>query len=610
MYARILALLLVCSVVAGGAIAAPVEQKGKIESVTVYRGQALVTRVLELDGRQGPMELVVTELPARVMPESLYASGSEGVMIRAVRFRTRAVSREPREEIRKIQDQIEGVQKEMRALEASKALLAQKKTYLDRLEKFAGDKGGEDLDKGELDVDALVKLTDFLFERREELSKQQHELEEEERDLKEKLSLLQRQLAQLTTGTTRTVREAMVFLEKPAGAATLRLNYVVSGATWQPTYTVRCAGRNERIAMEYSALIQQMSGEDWNGVDLTLSTASPNMLAAAPLLTPLWVTLRPDGAQGQPMQQAEQRGQYLGQQKMNLDRLNRALQNRKQAPGGKQAQIDNDWTVNAVANEMQLLDINARAEAIRQSRMTELASAVLSVSYRLDGKISLPSRNDQQMVQIASLDLDGDFYYLSIPVLTPYVYQQADVVNTSDIALLAGSVNTYLDGQFAGSDQIPMVAKGQKFTLGFGVDSQLRVSRELAEKTEKTQGGNRKLSFTYAFRIKNYKDRAVDVRLMDRLPEAPSADIQVTLGQMSQPLSDDKLYRQTLRKSGILVWRIEVPGGASGAEAKTLEYAYSLEFDKNMAIREPSKQQVEQQKKRFREQLDAIQMGH
>ena len=43
-----------------------VEARGKIESVTLYRGQALVTRLVELDAPQGLVELVVTDALAHV----------------------------------------------------------------------------------------------------------------------------------------------------------------------------------------------------------------------------------------------------------------------------------------------------------------------------------------------------------------------------------------------------------------------------------------------------------------------------------------------------------------------------------------------------------------
>ncbi len=154
-----------------------------------------------------------------------------------------------------------------------------------------------------------------------------------------------------------------------------------------------------------------------------------------------------------------------------------------------------------------------------------------------------------------------------------------------------------------GTGRIPIVAKGQKFTAWFGVDSQLRASRELADKTDRIQGGNRVLTFKYRLLIENYKAEAVKVRLMDRLPEPMDVDIQVTLGKLSDPLSEDKVYLRTLRRMGIVRWEIEVPAKAAGATARMVEYEFKSEFDRNMHIGELSPAQVEERKAEFESML-------
>jgi hypothetical protein len=154
-----------------------------------------------------------------------------------------------------------------------------------------------------------------------------------------------------------------------------------------------------------------------------------------------------------------------------------------------------------------------------------------------------------------------------------------------------------------GTGQIPIVAKGQRFSVGFGVDSQLRVNRELADKTERIQGGNRQLTFKYRLLIENYKDEPVLVRLFDRLPEPKDADIRITLGEMNDKLSEDEVYQRTLRQMGILRWDIEVPAKAEGASARKVEYEFKMEFDRNMHIGEPSAAEVEAKRLEFEEML-------
>jgi hypothetical protein len=55
---------------------------GRVTSVTLYRGQAQVTRAIPLEGDARSLEIVVGDLPEQVVPDSLFAEGGESVEIR------------------------------------------------------------------------------------------------------------------------------------------------------------------------------------------------------------------------------------------------------------------------------------------------------------------------------------------------------------------------------------------------------------------------------------------------------------------------------------------------------------------------------------------------
>lgn len=574
-----------------------IEASGAIETVTVYRGQALVARLIEVDAPRGSLELVVTDLPTHILPGSLYASGEGEVQIRAVRYRSRSVKEEPREEIRKIDKQIEDIDRRLRENQAMQTLQAQHQDYLTKLEGFTAATAKVEMSKGVLNADTIKSLTEFLANRREGLVKRTLELGEAARALKKEKSHLLSKRHEITTKSTRTAREAIVFLEKPdGGRLKVRLNYLVRQAGWSPMYNLRCKGDRKKVDLEYIALVRQMSGEDWKGVGLTLSTASPAMVAEAPIITPFWVTL---GAR--PQSTLRGAAEVYQKQKAAGGRLRGAWQQRKQVLSQKDA-LKQDWDLNRPANDLQMLDFAARREILLAARVRPTEEA-LSVNYVLPGKISIPSRSDQQMIQIASLVLPAKFYYLAAPVLTPYVYQQADVVNSSEVAFLSGPLNSYMDGQFMGTGRMPMVARGQQFAVGFGVDSQLRTTRELADKTDRVQGGNRELTFKYRLLIENYKDKPVEVRLMDRLPDPKGADIRITLGELKDPLSENKVYLRTLRKVGILRWEVDVPAKAAEDTARIVEYQFKMTFDRKMHIVEPSQKQIEQPMMEFEEMM-------
>ena len=578
-------------------VAEEVEVKGRVDEVTLFRGQAMVTRVLELPTDKGTMELLVGDLPEHVVGDSLFASAEKDVEIRAVRYRKRAVAEEPREEVRKLDEQIEGIQKLIRVNDEKALVVAHREKYLSELEGFVAPTALVELTKGVLKAETLEKLTLFMFEQRAALSKERLAVNEARLELDEKLSLLQRKRKELAARGTRTVREALIFVEKrEGGPASLRLSYLVNNASWSPVYNIRAAGDRAKVMVEYNAFVRQRSGESWKDVALTLSTASPALASERPRLSPYLVTLSP----------------AVKQQIADVDfgAVQRKLTQRQQSAQaewnirtkGRKAQKEAGWNLLATANAFQNRELVLGRDVIRwqRSRRPSRTEGV-SVAYKLPGRISLASRTDQQMLQVASMPLESDFYHVATPLLSPYVYEEARVVNTTQHTLLEGPVSAYLNGEFKGRGNLTLVAPGQDFRAGFGIDSQLRASRELVEKEERLQGGNKELTFHYRLLLENYKDTPVKVRLLDRMPVAKSTAVRITLADPKEPLSEDQLYLDRFRPRGILRWDMEVEAKATGAKARTVEYQYKMEFDKKLA---PSSTPTPELERQMREEFE------
>jgi hypothetical protein len=169
-------------------------------------------------------------------------------------------------------------------------------------------------------------------------------------------------------------------------------------------------------------------------------------------------------------------------------------------------------------------------------------------------------------------------------------------MNSSDEDLLAGPITVYLDGRFVGQGEIPTVARGQTFVVGFGADPQLRTRRELADKQDGVQGGNRETRFEYRLVVENFTGEVTPVRVLDRLPHAENGeDIRVTLGETSDPISADKLYQREERPMGLLRWDINVPEKAAGENARLIEYHYAVEYDRQYVVSLPASKQTLQE---------------
>lgn len=590
---------------------------GKATHVTLFRGQAQVTRTIPIEGNAGSLEVVIGNLPEQVVPDSLFAEGGDAVEIRAVRFRTRAVGEQPREEVRKLDREILEVQQQIDLTAKKQALLAKRSEYLGKLEGFVAPTANTELSKGVLNAEVLERIANFSFTEHDKIAEQEVALAKQAHDLNEQIELLKRKHGEITAGASRTEREAVLFLQKPAaGPAEVRLNYLVNNCGWSPSYTMRSGADHKKVRVEYNALIHQLSGEDWSDVSLTLSTASPALSASGPGLAPFHVTLASEAAANanaapnQKMVQADIYGRGLskGQAIEQLQGLNiRKNESAKAANNSVAFDQQNrfNWNLNDAAYGLQQLELNCDSTTLGVLRNEKLDEANgPTLSYSLPGGVSLASRADQQMVRIMQSDMESAFHHVAVPVLSSYVYREAELLNSGDKELLAGPITVYLDGRFVGRGEIPTVARGQTFIVGFGADSQLRARRELVDKKDGVQGGNRETKFEYRLVVENFSDEKLLVRVVDRLPHAENGeDIRVTLGETSDPISTDKLYQREERPMGILRWDIEVPAKDAGENARLIKYHYVVEYDRQFVVSLPTSKQT------LQEEFERLQRG-
>lgn len=581
--------LSVQSVATLSALAEATEVRGRIDSVTVYRGQALVTRVIELPKGDGLTEVVVTDLPPSIEPGSVYAESDTGIEVRSVQFRARPVDKDVREDVRKIDAEIRAIQDTLDSIGAAAQRLADQKAYLTQMQAFVAPTAQVELTKGVLNAETLTKLTDYVFKSREAISTQELTLEKQRREAQAALDLKGRERQKLAEGSSRNVNEAVVFLNRAPGAGSLKVRYLVNDASWSPSYNARTDEKRDGVTLEYFASVRQLSGEDWGGVALELSTATPTLAARGPELSALLVGL------GAPDQESALGGyaklkEELGRQQSELDRrrnlANAAAVGNTAQNAREQAEYrDFDAGLNQVAGQSQLLDLIAGRRLRADKSVAPAVEEGLSVTYRLEGKTSLPSRADEQLLQIATMPMHAEFAKIATPVLTQYVYEEASVRNDGGRVLLAGPVAAYAGGAFVGSGQVPTVAAGESFTIGFGIDSSLRADRELVGRTESVQGGNKVVEVTYRLSVSNFDGSPAKVRLLDRLPRSNDSQLQISL----IPVSDTPVEQLTRggasdRKTGILRWDLPVPAQAFGERAAKIDYKFRMEFDKQMSV--------------------------
>jgi hypothetical protein len=628
---------------------APKNAASKISKVTVYNNSALVTREVDVPDGDGLAELVVNPMPEHVIPSSLYCESGEGLRVLTTRYRTRQVLEDTSEERRKLEAEKEQLQVIAAKIQSDLDTLAKNMGMLVKLEGFTEKTALTSTEKGGLNGDTVITLAKWVMEQRGDKAKEFVALAEQKRQNDIKVNFCDRKMSELGRGGGREVRDAVLVVDREGGkGGKVRLNYLVSNVRWRPEYKLRAGKTTEDVKIECLANLVQQSGEDWNQVRLTLSTAQPLLNAAPPelaMLEPVLMDRRNPNFPGQDSQIAKNPGAGLpgggpmpsmqvppamsrpagggigglagglggGGLAPNayggafappappMDLVAKSQELRRMADdkmtkgkGGEKKDVTKLLN-EAAAQEQQVElmktreEIAALALAFKEKKAqpaaaTPTANEGPSVTYHLPNKLTVPSRNDEQIVEIAKLSLTPRYYYKAVPVLNRHVYRLADLVNKSNYVLLPGEATMYQGSDFVGRMALPLVAVGEEFTTGFGVDPQLQIQRQLVDKTRTTKGGNQVLTYDYRILVNSYKSEPVKLQVWDRLPKTEAESVGITLGKMSPELSKDALYLRECRPNNLLRWDLEVDPSRSGEKALAVTYEFSMELDRQMAI--------------------------
>jgi uncharacterized protein (TIGR02231 family) len=354
----------------------------------------------------------------------------------------------------------------------------------------------------------------------------------------------------------------------------VRLNYLVEAASWQPQYKLRAGeGAKDPVQVEYLASLIQHSGEDWTNVKLILSTAQPALNAAPPDLQSLKVTaIHKSSVPGGRVTDVAELAQQI---KSLRDKAQKDFNERKPTTG-----IGLFNTASALDQSFELLNPDV---AIQRGCALAVSEGP-TVTYRIATPLVVPSRVEEQVLEVARLELAPKFYYKAVPLLTTHVYRLADLVNKSNHVLLPGDATMYIGSDFVGQMNVPLVAVGEQFTAGFGVDPQLQVKRQMVDRSHTTQGGNQTLRFEFRTVISNFKNEKVNLQVWDRLPQAETEAVNVSLTKTKPEISTDVLYLRGPRTKNLLRWDLLVEPNATGEKAVSIQYEFKMELDRQMTI--------------------------
>lgn len=536
-----------------------------ITEVTVYTDRALITRRGSVQLDAGEQELRVNDLP-QFLRDSLRASGkSTGeARILNVDVTTAFYNRPPDKELRTLQDELEQLEHKYDLLKARQEALKDRRQWLRAL----GEQSkvfARGLAQGQMKPEDCAQFFSFMTDQSLQDAEAAQNLESELQQLQLDIQAKQRELDQ-KEGKARPDRQAAIVTVElaEAGTFTLEISYLVTSAGWNPHYDVRVKINEKEstgeVELSYIGMVQQNTGENWENVELALSTARPSLAAKIPELKPWYLNAYtpPPIVPVAPAGPARSSGlSFAGIM--------------PQASGKAQYHALSTATADGTLDEEMPTPVEAEIAT------TTIERTGTALVFRVGRSVNIPSDNSPHKTTIARDNLPCDFDYVTAPAIEENAHLRATVHNSTERVLLAGDASIFLSSEYVGTTQIKQTAHAEQFKIFLGVDDAIKVKREPLERTvdkgKLLQNDLRRSTYAYTITIHNYGPNQRKIVVSDHLPISQHERIRVRIQSIQPPPAERT-------KLELLKWEFQLPPNGE----QMIEYRFEIENPQGIRV--------------------------
>ncbi|MBC7348506.1 MAG: mucoidy inhibitor MuiA family protein [Candidatus Aminicenantes bacterium] len=489
-----------------------VEVTSRIQQVIVYPDRAQVIRKGEASLTPETRSLVFRGLPGTIIPGSVRvaASGQAPVKIIGVEVSREFLEAEKLPEVRKIMEEISSVESEMASLKGQEAILEAQEKFLNSFGAAFSNQASRELLAGRPDLSGVDKFVDYLGARLQSIQKSRQDNARALAEKQARLEALKKKLKEIMPAGSREQQNITVLVESTRTAGLqVELSYDVSPASWNPIYTIKALPELGEIELTVAAIVKQRTGENWDNVNLLLSTSRPTAGNQPGELSPWYL----DFFQPRMMRAASR---DLVEAKMAMEA--------------------------------------EAAPALALEETAEMVETWLGVNFEIKKAWTIASDGAERRVPIDSQKMPAAFDYLSVPKLQELCFLRSSFKSTLPYPLLPGRADLFIAQDFVGSLGLNLLPAGDELQLFFGQDNQVKVKRELV-KREKSGPGflgkNERVNQVFRITLENLRNRPVEVEVKDQLPVSQNTKIEVKdVKIMPAPSSRDE--------NGILTWKLKL----------------------------------------------------
>jgi uncharacterized protein (TIGR02231 family) len=541
------------------AFAADLKSLSHVDAVTVYPSGAEVTRVTEARLTAGDTTLILEDLPGELDAQSIRVEGvgGEGVEIGSVDSKLFYLSTDAQDAERKrLENEIEALGDERRALDQTLSDADYQKRLLLSLADKQLMPSSEDK-TNRVDATQLGSLLDLVSVKLNVISKTIHEAQLRQRDIDKQVNELTNKLASVAPAQVAKMQVA-VHLTAPAETnGTFKVRYRVGNAGWAPFYDARLTtpekNQKSRIELVRRAEVMQSTGESWENVALTLSTARPLGATSAPELWEEEIQIY------EPL----------------ADKMKKERRNFGGIISGNELDLAMPEAAPTVAQDA--ASPNEFKSVVQKQAVVELAG--FQALYGIQGRVSVDNSGTSKKVRIATDGYDATLNALVVPKLDASAYLTATFTIKGEAPMLPGTVNLYRDGVFMGQGALPFLSPDEEAKLGFGADDLIKVKRSEVKRKTGEEGlisTSNVEERAWDIVVKNLHDVTIPVTVIDQMPFSANENVSVQpMPQMTPPTEKD-----LNKKRGVMAWRFDLESKAEN----TLKFGYKVTWPQNMQV--------------------------
>lgn len=290
------------------------------------------------------------------------------------------------------------------------------------------------------------------------------------------------------------------------------------------------------MTLDRSVLVTQYTGEDWAGVDLTLSSSRPSEQAKPSTLLP---------------------------------ELRSVAKEEPPAPA-----------------DMADARMAAGAEPVMEYEMLEAAPSITAaaemegdtVVYVYPRKVDVASGVEDLRLPLDQLDFAPVIEARAVSRWDQTAFVTARFVN-GDEPILPGDALLFREGVLVGAVTLGAIAPGAEAELAFGALDTIRITREMPQRAGGETGilttSNRQTE-EVVIKVENLGSESWPVRLMDQVPYSEQDDLEIETTAKPAPTETDVDGRR-----GILAWDFTLQAG----EQKSVTLGYSMTWPEGMVLR-------------------------